>query len=943
MKKNIKIKINIVNDMNNNEHDIENDISNKLDIIKEYQNKINTLQKHIRENEKKLEKMRKKQIDFKLNKAQQNAVENIDSNNIIIACPGSGKTHTLIAKVVKLVEIHKINPDTIILITFTKKAAQEMNERLEKYLGNRKLHHTGTIHGLAYRVLQKHDKINYTILDEYDAHKNIKDSISKYVNGLKDEEKSLLCKSIINIYEKLASEYPTNIDNLLIRMKLQYYKKYIIKGLNEYSNFKEKHKYLDFNDLMHKFLKFLKEDRSEEFKSNIKYILFDEYQDINSMQDTILKYMNEKCQNLTVVGDDAQSIYAFRGSDSQYILTFSKQYSSVNTFYLEKNYRSTEEIVDLCNNIIVNNNSQFEKNMEAVHSQGIKPKIVGFKTTDDEIEFIVNSIEYNKSKLGTNYKDQVIMARKNRQLDCFELRLIKKNIPYVKTKGIGLLDRVHIKDFLAFLVILVNDKSIVHWKRILKLLDGVGDVTANKILQRKDIKNHIKKHFDRKILPLTKLLNKIEKKKLKFKIKYIILFLEPYIKKHIKLKDKYSAEEKISDLKTLQLHIHKSGSLVKFLEDIHLNVNMDEKIKENETNDYLLLSTIHGAKGLEWDTVFLAGISSDLLPSYRPYVYTEELDNMEEERRLFYVGCSRAKKSLLITLSYDYHFVPGSVYASPFIKELPDFLYDGFNLEFPKKLTKGNVTNIISNYLTLNSSSHVYEYLKTLKYTYKSFYMNSTVGNMFYKNGCEKIYGSFIDNLLTKMVFQKYSDSIECLDVPTYQKFNIRKDYNYYKYIDEKSDWRDNLQAIFNVSLKRTYCRVKKNIVFEWIKKEKGLYEKMEKAMLSIVDQCLKVKKKAKLPKNMINLHMNVSYGNVFGETDMVVGRTLIEIKTSTVCIATTRNVLQTIMYRYMLRMKDIRIDNIILYNPLLGEMYDLQITPKWKDTFRIYSEILSR
>lgn len=931
---------------------LDNKIKKNLDLIKKYQSKIYELQNENREYDVQLVDMRKTSTQFQLNHNQTTAANNITNNNIIIACPGSGKTHTLIAKIVTLVEQHKVNPNEIILITYTKKASYEMNDRLNKYIGYQKLQHAGTMHGLAYRVLQKFDKINYTILDEYDSHKNLKQSLSNNIKKLSIEEQSLMSKVIVGIYEKLSAYYPMELKDLIQKMKLTFYYKNIKDSLDSYQKFKSDYNYLDFNDLMKKFLYFLKDDiRSSEFKNSIKYILFDEYQDINSIQDTILKLMNTACQNLTVVGDDAQSIYAFRGSDNKYILNFHKLYDNVNTYYLEQNYRSTEEIVAFCNNIISHNNDKYIKNMVTINGNGIKPKIMGFASTEDEMKYIVDCIKINNLNLGIPYKSQVIITRKNRQLDCFELYLIKRKISYAKTKGIGLLDRVHIKDFIAFLVIMVNKKSIIHWKRILNILKGIGTVSINKLLEKNDIYKYICKpsvldKVTKLLKPLTSLLNLLSNETDVLKqLDLIIKFLDPYMLENIKLKDKYNYDEKIDDLKTLQLHIGKTDSIEQFLEDIHLNVNMDDKIKDDDNEDYLLLSTIHGAKGLEWEYVYLAGSSSDLIPSQRPELYTDELDNTEEERRLFYVGCSRAKKSLEITLSYDYHFVNDtSIYVSPFIKEIDSSLYDKINLIFPDRLYKGNVTNIINNYLLTESNSKIYPYLKTLQYDYKSLYLNSSIDNIFFKNKCEKIYGTFVDNLLTKMIYQKYHSIIEDFDIPIYQKYNCKKDKPYYEYLDAKSDWRDCIQSIMEISVKKAYCKVNKNMLLKWSidKTWKVLYENMEKAIHQIVDICLKnVKDKSKKPKNQINLHMNVSYGNIYGETDLVVGRTIVEFKTSKDCIGTTRNVLQTIMYRYMLRKKGIRIDNIILFNPLLGEMYTLKVTPHWKDTFRVFNEIV--
>ena len=193
----------------------------------------------------------------------------------------------------------------------------------------------------------------------------------------------------------------------------------------------------------------------------------------------------------------------------------------------------------------------------------------------------------------------------------------------------------------------------------------------------------------------------------------IIKYLEPIIKSNVKVKEQMSFQEKINDLDTIRSYIIQSTSIVQFLTDIHLNIEIEDKtmFDKGDSDDYLLLSTIHGAKGLEWDYVYLIGCSSDIMPSFKPNLYIEEIDDIEEERRLFYVGCSRAKKCLEITLAYDYHYAGYQIYTSPFIKDINPQLYDGSNLIYPKKIKKGNVTNIINNYLLLNSVSKIYSYL----------------------------------------------------------------------------------------------------------------------------------------------------------------------------------------------------------------------------------------
>jgi len=492
-------------------------------------------------------------------------------------------------------------------------------DRLKKVISN--IPFVGTLHGLAYRVLQKYDQINYTILDEKEATKSIRSILEDTVKKLdvRDEVFIRLHSIIPHIYDLVSMNYPPNLKLILRKKKLEPHYEIVKNTLISYDKYKMSNKYLDFNDLMVKFVRFLKKEESVEFKNRIKYILFDEYQDINGIQNTILNLLNEKCKNLTVVGDDSQSIYAFRGSEIKYIMNFEKSYNNVKVINLEKNYRSTPQIINFCNDIIKNNNGQLKKNMiNAIDKIGLKPKITGFRTTQEEIKYIIGRVKEN-NKMGTKFKSQVIIARKNSQLNMFEMELIRNKINYIKTKGVGILDRVHVKDFLAFLIVLVNNNSLIHWKRILAIVPGVGNKTILKIFNAnksvlKVIKNPQKYISNVRICNLLKVIsnviNKIfalynsnTKDRIKLLCVNIIAYLSPHIKKNMRDNERTSAEEKIEDLFTLQTYISKTEDIQTFLADMHLSINIDHKkeFEDNENDDYLLLSTIHGAKGLEWE------------------------------------------------------------------------------------------------------------------------------------------------------------------------------------------------------------------------------------------------------------------------------------------------------------------------------------------------------
>jgi len=912
--------------------------------------------------DKKLEKNKKLVNNFNLNKSQKEAVNEIINNSIIIACPGSGKTHTLVAKVIHLIVDHQVDSQQIILLTFTKKAAHEMTNRLSKYLGKQQLFHSGTIHGLAYRMIQKYDKINYTIIDESESHKALRNGISKKI---KDESIIIISKYLPIIYDQLVSRYPINLKEILEDYKINEYSQAIKNALEEYEKYKKENKYLDFNQLMIKFLEFLNKDDSIELKDSIKYILFDEYQDVNPIQETILRKLSNRGQVLTVVGDDAQSIYAFRGSEVQFILDFEKSYSKENkvkVFKLENNYRSSPEIVNFCNQIICHNQNQIKKNMIAINpSNEIKPRIIGFNKLHDEIKYVVNRIK-NNLKIGIKLNQQVIITRKNRQLDQFELELIKNKVNYIKSKGIGILDRIHVKDYLSFLVILQNPKSEIHWKRILNTIDGIGFKTSNIILNNSN-KNHFESifnHHNNKINNLLeelhslftnvynngKLITQEEYLKnnkendsenyLRNYSRRIIAFLRNKIKKNIKPNEKISFEEKIEDLDILENCLVSTGSIHKFLEDIHLNIDLPIESSHNQSDDYLSLSTVHGSKGLEWEHVFFSGCSSDNVPSIRSNAFSNELKDLEEERRLFYVGCSRAKTMLEITLSYSYQGETNNQYASPFIKEIDNDIYDSSGLIFPQKLNTGNVTNIVYNYLLCDTSTPLYPYLEKLTYTYKINYFWE-FKNIFYRHPYEYLLGMFIDNLIAKMIWVKHYKIIKDFDIIEYHRNNLKKDSYYYTYLDTNNDWRDSLDSVLWITLKSKKRLNLFKRLLPWVISNKKWYELIEKTVLNLIQS------KLKKNNNFIGIHYNLSFGQVMGEADLIVNDSLIEIKTSKDISITTRYVLQTLLYRYMLVKKGFKVKEIIFFNPIQGDMYTLHTKSPWKNTFSIYNKVVPK
>jgi len=560
-----------------------------------------------------------------LNSKQLEIVNSTDENILCLACAGSGKTHTLISRYVNLILNKNVESESVLLITFTKKAGQEMLNRLETIIPNKLPYHTGSIHSLAFKILQKYTNINYTIIDETDSKNLLELETNNYLDNnkeLNNDEINLIKKNIYNIINKSTNYFPIDFKLILNKFNMEKYYNIINKIYKIFIKKKKLEKIIDFNDLMILFCNFLSTDKSTEFKNQIKYIFFDEYQDINPIQNYILSLFKNK-SNIMVVGDDAQSIYSFRGSSIQCILDFPNNFLPNKKYILDVNYRSTPAIVNYCQNIIKKNINQYEKNITSNQSEeGPLPIIKQFKSYEDQYLWIINDIK-NK-----NYSDIVILARKNESLDKIEMLLLDNNIPVVKLAGQSLLDRPYIKDFIAFIIILYNQKSTIHWKRILSLIYINNDIIdkSNNIYQTLLELSNEKKEI-KQLIDTIKLINTTyaDLDKAKLIIKYLEkLWLNKYNTK---------------DLNIILLYLQNHPcSLKELIEKLFLNTNL---ISNNEG---VCLSTIHGAKGLEWNNVYIIDVNSHDFPNMKHQI------DIEEERRLFYVACSRAKKYL--TISY---------------------------------------------------------------------------------------------------------------------------------------------------------------------------------------------------------------------------------------------------------------------------------------------------
>jgi len=854
-----------------------------------------------------------------LNKQQLKVINSKETYTLVIACPGSGKTHTLISMYIKLIVEDKILPDSVLLITFTKKAGQEMSGRLSSLVPTKLPAYVGSLHGLSYRVLQEYNNINYTILDEKEAKDMIKDLCDQNLDA-SDTDTSLIKSKIVYLIDQASSNYPFNLDKILKKQNLEKLKDNIQIIYNKYQEKKKLENLVDFNDLMIYFCDFLESEKSTFFKDKIKFIFFDEYQDVNPIQYYILSKF-KGFSRIMVVGDDAQAIYAFRGSSVDYILNFPNEFKPNKMYLLEKNYRSTKQIVHFFQDIISKNINQYKKDVESVSpNEGIKPVVISFEDNKKRDQWIINDI-FKNNKNGISLSKMVILARKNESLDRIEIELVKQGITVIKHTGLSILDKAHVKDFLAFIIVLTNDKSSLHWKRILSLHMNVNlahDIIENAISKNISVGECIRKLKDTQVSYATALkelsaffdyLNRKSINTLKDidKGREILNYLERIWSN----KNKYDSrlEEKIKDILLLLTYLS-SSSLKDFINELYLNQSIEANL-----DNTIYLTTIHGSKGLEWEYVYLIDVDSDNFPSVKTGYYLDEADEMEEERRLFYVACSRAKHNLVI--SYNYYPNPSNLLTmSPFVREVDPKFYNAVNVEYFSYPMLGIISSDVHNYLKYHGYSKIYPVLKTISCERLNIHSRFEIPRYLDKIKYTRIIiGNFIDYLIAKIIQINFTKQVKKFELNIIHRLKDFPQKIKQNYIDELNDWRNLLNDIFFIS------------TFN-IKDESNIFDDLKKLLINdeIYKHYSEISKEfSKFIINLkpveINSHYKVSHTKIKGEVDLVVDDTIFEIKTNHTEIATISNITQTLLYGYLMGKKGKSIKNIILYNPLTGEI----------------------
>jgi len=889
-----------------------------IDKISKYNAKLFNLQNELYNIEQLIVQSDHKEImeTLTLNEQQLQVINSKDKYTLVIACPGSGKTHTLISMYIKLIVEDKINPDNVLLITFTKKAGQEMSGRLSSLVPTKLPAYVGSLHGLSYRVLQEYKNINYTILDEKESKNIIKELCDDFLD-IDDSDTFLIKQKIVSIIDTASSSYPFNLQEVLKKMCLEklndkiglIYTKYQEKKINE--------NLIDFNDLMLSFSHFLDTEESTDFKNKIEFIFFDEYQDVNPIQHYILSKFKGFAR-IMVVGDDAQSIYAFRGSSVNYILNFPNEFTPNKMYLLEKNYRSTNQIVTYFQDIISKNTNQYKKDVISVTpNNGIKPVVIGFTDNKQRNQWIINDILKNKEN-GISLSKMVILARKNDSLDKIEIELVKQGITVIKHNGLSILDKHHVKDFLAFIILLINNKSSIHWKRILSLHLNVNlahDIIESSRNNGLSIKETIKKLKDTQVSYANSLkeLDGVfdfltnQKSKDIDKARYILSYLE----RIWSLKNKYDnhLEEKIKDILLLISYLSTS-TMKDFINELYLNQSIELNL-----DNTIYLTTIHGSKGLEWEYVYLIDVDSDTFPSVKYGYYLDEGDEIEEERRLFYVACSRAKYNLVIT--YNFNLNPSSLLTmSPFIREINKDYYTGVNVDYTSYGMSGVISIDVNNYLKYYGFSKIYPILKNIKCERKVLHGGFEIPKYLDKFKYSRlVISNFIDFLIAKMMQINFSKQIKKFELNIIYKLEKFPQKIRQNYIDELNDWRNLLEDIFFIA---TYNIKDEGSIFNDLKNLLinnniySYYNEISEKLYKFISESN--------PKE-INSHYNVTHAKIKGKIDILVDNKIFEIKTNQGEIATMTNIIQTLLYGYLLNKKERIIDEIILYNPLTGEI----------------------
>jgi DNA helicase-2/ATP-dependent DNA helicase PcrA len=625
-----------------------------------------------------------------LNNAQKEAVLHLEGPLLIVAGAGSGKTKVLTSRIAHIIKEKKAFPNQILSVTFTNKAAKEMQTRVSKMLGSAAtgLSWLGTFHSICAKILRKHATAanlnsNFTIIDTDDQTRLIK-NICKSENI---DIKQLAPRFILAIIDRWKNKgyYPSEV----IINKKDIYEKTILPLYKIYQQKLIDLNSCDFGDLILHTVKILENypDIRQIYATNFKYILVDEYQDTNFIQSKWLNLLSEKTKNLCCVGDDDQSIYSWRGAEIKNFLEFDQVYENTKVIRLEQNYRSSQNILSVASNLISNNQNRVGKTLTTTMEEGDLVKLNCFKNGKDEAIGISDEIE-KKLKKKYSFNEMAILVRAIFQTREFEERFLKIGMPYRILGGTKFYERAEIKDCVAYLRLIHQERDDLAFERIVNNPKrSIGDTTiktvhefgkennlslesaANKMLEQNLIKPKTKIGLSFFLNALNKWRNDLNIKKVNhIKLLQIVLDESGY-SAMLKNKKDLENENRLENIKELLSAMKEFDNLESFLEHVSLATSIDQEWDGEKIN----MMTMHAAKGLEFDVVFLPGWEEGLFP-HQKSIEEKGQNGLEEERRLAYVGITRAKKKAIISFSMN-RFYQGDwidSMASRFIEELPE-------------------------------------------------------------------------------------------------------------------------------------------------------------------------------------------------------------------------------------------------------------------------------
>jgi DNA helicase-2/ATP-dependent DNA helicase PcrA len=622
--------------------------------------------------------VRERGIDYEteLNEAQLKAVKTTEGPLLIVAGAGTGKTRTLVYRVARLIEIG-VKPESVLLLTFTRRAATSMLTRAAALADARCQRVSGgTFHALGHSVLRKFAEQagvqrNFTVLDQSDT-EDLIDLMRRQIKLAKGEHFprkrtvatifSMMVNKVIPLKTVLNQEYPQFLDQ----------KKNLEALFRSFEDFKRAKQMLTYDDLLVRFKEALENSpvMREQLSDQYRYIMVDEYQDTNKLQAQIVKLMTTRHDNVAVVGDEFQSIYSFRGASHRNMLEFPKLFPKAQIIKLEENYRSTQPILNVANSIMEDVKESYKKRLFSTIDGGESPVVVSARDENEQSRFVAQRIDELR-EAGTALNEIAVLFRSSSHSFDLEIELGKQGIPFRKFGGMRFAESAHIKDALSFLRVTVKPSDTLSWFRMLKLIDHIGDATVYQILEylgveQRDFRSARTKEalfkklhrfpgrasYQTQLVRLARVLTTVsESKTPSDQLSAVLRFYRPL------LKNKYDDPQRRGrDLEHLQTIAKRYKNSAKLLEDIAIDpTDAVDGNAGRRTTGFVTLSTVHSAKGLEWNHLFIIWMTDGWFPSNR---FQDEFDDLEEERRLLYVAATRAKSDL--TFVY-----PVNVYRGP--------------------------------------------------------------------------------------------------------------------------------------------------------------------------------------------------------------------------------------------------------------------------------------